>query len=64
MLGNEEALDLLKETMDEEETTDERLTDLAESCINEEAMQDDEEEEEDAPAAKRGAAKKTASKNN
>jgi ferritin-like metal-binding protein YciE len=64
MIGNEEALDLLKETMDEEESTDERLTDLAETCINEEATQEGEEEEEEEPAAKRSTKRSTASKNN
>lgn len=64
MLGNDEALELLKETMNEEETTDEKLTDLAETCINEEAMQEEEEEEE-APAGRRSSSKRTsASKNN
>lgn len=66
MIGNEEALDLLKESIDEEESTDERLSELAEMCINEEATQEEgEEEEEAAPAPKRGAGKKsTTSKNN
>jgi len=38
-MGHQEALDLLKETIDEEETTDERLTELAESIANERAEQ-------------------------
>ena len=59
LLEENEALDLLKETMEEEETTDEKLTDLAEECINEEALgggEEEEEEEEEAPQA-RGKAK-------
>jgi len=37
MLGHDEVHDLLAETLDEEETTDQKLTALAESVINIEA---------------------------
>jgi ferritin-like metal-binding protein YciE len=37
LLGNEEAAELLGETLDEEKETDEKLTELAESVINPEA---------------------------
>jgi ferritin-like metal-binding protein YciE len=47
LLGEDEAADILEETLGEEEQTDEKLTDLAESVINvEEAEGEDEEEEE------------------
>ena len=42
-LGHEEALDLLKENFNEEKETDEKLTDLAESSRNVEAMHGTEE---------------------
>ena len=49
MLGYEEAHELLGQNLDEEETTDEKLTALAESVINIEAeTAEDEEEEEEA----------------
>jgi len=38
-LGHEKDLALLKETIDEEEMTDEKLTEIAESQVNEEALQ-------------------------
>lgn len=38
-MGHDEALELLKQTLDEEETTDEKLTELAESLANERAQQ-------------------------
>ena len=46
MLGYDEAHELLGETLDEEETTDERLTALAESVINVDAEEGSEEETE------------------
>jgi len=46
LLGRDEDLDLLGQTLDEEKETDESLTDLAESSINLEAA-DNEEESED-----------------
>jgi ferritin-like metal-binding protein YciE len=39
MLGHEEAAELLEETLDEEKETDQKLTELAMSSINEEALQ-------------------------
>lgn len=48
MLGYEQAHDLLGQNLDEEETTDEKLTALAESVINIEAEEAGEEEEEEA----------------
>jgi ferritin-like metal-binding protein YciE len=58
ILGQDEALDLLKETMDEEEEADQRLTEIAESTVNSEAAGESEEmnvdEEEPAPSSRRG----------
>jgi len=45
LLGNREALRLLKETMNEEEQADQNLTELAESSINAEANEEEGEEE-------------------
>jgi ferritin-like metal-binding protein YciE len=43
MLGEDEAVQLLQQTLDEEIETDEKLTELAESAINVEAeMAEDE----------------------
>ena len=39
LLGDNEAADLLQQTLDEEGQTDKRLTELAESSINQEAAQ-------------------------
>ena len=44
LLGLDEVSDLLKETLDEEKTTDETLTEIAESEINVEAVHETEEE--------------------
>jgi len=44
MLGHTEAADLLEETLEEEKETDQKLTDLAENIINEEAMESSESE--------------------
>jgi len=44
LLGHDQAVRLLQETLDEEKETDEKLNDLAESMINEEAMQAGREE--------------------
>ena len=54
-MGHTEAADLLQETLDEEKATDEKLTTIAESGINQEAAENahpsgDEEEEEERPA--------------
>lgn len=38
LLGHEDAANLLDETLDEERTTDERLTEIAESMVNEQAQ--------------------------
>jgi len=38
LLGREEAAELLQETLDEEKETDEKLTEIAESMINERAL--------------------------
>ena len=38
LLGRTEAADLLEETLDEEKETDERLTEIAESMVNERAL--------------------------
>jgi ferritin-like metal-binding protein YciE len=48
MLGYEQVHDLLGQNLDEEETTDEKLTVLAESVINLEAEEADNTEEEEA----------------
>src|SRR3990170_950633 len=62
-MGHTEAADLLQETLDEEKATDEKLTELAESGINQEAAdaahpeeEEEEEEEEPAPVRKRAGA--------
>ena len=39
MLGNKEVLQLLRETLEEEKATDQKLTQIAESKVNEKAMQ-------------------------
>jgi ferritin-like metal-binding protein YciE len=44
LLGLDEVSELLKETLDEEKTTDETLTEIAESEINAEAVTEQEEE--------------------
>jgi ferritin-like metal-binding protein YciE len=51
MLGEDEAVDLLQETLDEEKETDERLTEIAEDAANpEEAEGESEEQESEEPA--------------
>jgi ferritin-like metal-binding protein YciE len=47
LLNEDEAADLLEETLDEERDTDERLTELAETVINVEESEDQNEEEEE-----------------
>ena len=42
MLGEEDAMELLQETLDEEAATDKKLTALAESLVNQEASQAEE----------------------
>lgn len=46
LLGEEDAADLLEETLDEERDTDEMLTETAESAINVEESDEETEEEE------------------
>ncbi|HYG21601.1 MAG TPA: ferritin-like domain-containing protein [Verrucomicrobiae bacterium] len=54
LLGEDEAADVLEETLSEEEQTDEKLTDVAESAINvEEAEGDEGEEEEEATTSRK-----------
>jgi ferritin-like metal-binding protein YciE len=48
LLGNERAKELLGETLDEEKAADERLTTIAKSDVNQQALMGDGEEEEDA----------------
>jgi ferritin-like metal-binding protein YciE len=49
-LGLEQSAELLKETLDEEEATDEALSELAEDVINQEADDEEDEEEEEKTA--------------
>jgi ferritin-like metal-binding protein YciE len=44
LIGEEQAAELLQETLDEESEADKRLTELAESFVNEEAENGDEED--------------------
>lgn len=53
VLGNEEDVDLLEQTLEEEKEADVKLTELAEGCINLEAVDGDEEEEETAKTPSR-----------
>ncbi len=55
LLGEEDAADLLEETLEEEKATDEKLTQIAESTINvheKEEGSEEEDEEEHQPAKK------------
>ena len=66
-MGHTEAADLLEQTLDEEKATDEKLTALAESGINQEAADaahpsDDETDEDDAAPPARKTAPARASK--
>lgn len=47
LLGEEDAVALLEQTLEEEAACDEKLTELAESGVNDEANEEDEEEEEE-----------------
>jgi len=47
LLGEEDAVELLQQTLDEEGETDKLLTDLAEDIVNPEALSEDEDEAED-----------------
>jgi len=53
-LGNDEVASILKETLAEEKETDENLTNLAEECINDEALEEGEAEEEEGAMAGAG----------
>jgi ferritin-like metal-binding protein YciE len=54
LLEEEEAADLLEETLDEEKATDEKLTETAESAINvDESQEESEEEEEETPKSRK-----------
>jgi ferritin-like metal-binding protein YciE len=46
MLGHDQAVRLLEETLEEEKETDQKLNDLAETLINEQAMNSAEEDDE------------------
>ena len=60
LCGEEEAANLLQETLDEESQTDERLTELAESIVNPRAEEGgDKEEESSARGAKKSGSKKS-----
>ena len=65
LLGLNEAASLLEESLDEEKETDQRLTELAESHINQAAAEGGDEEEEEGQMSGRGrgqgAARKAAS---
>ncbi len=54
LLGEDEAADLLEETLGEEEQADEKLTDIAESTINAEEAEGDEEGEKEETTSSRG----------
>ena len=53
LLGEDEAADLLQQTLDEEGETNKRLTELAEEIVNPEALQETEEEETAATGSRR-----------
>jgi len=53
LLGKDEAIDLLEETLNEEKDVDESLTDIA-TNINEEASDEEEEQEEGEESPRRG----------
>lgn len=59
LLGHSESAALFEETLEEEKETDQKLTAIAESFVNQEAAdtEDDEEEEEPAAAPRRMAAR-------
>ena len=52
LLGNEEAVDLLGEILEEEEAANEKLTEIAESAANEEALGEEDEDSSDAEDVK------------
>ena len=59
LCGQEEAANLLQETLDEESQTDERLTELAESIVNPRAEEGGDDEESSAGGAKKSSSKKS-----
>jgi ferritin-like metal-binding protein YciE len=65
-MGHNEAVDLLQQTLEEEKATDKKLTDLAESGINQEAAtaahSEPDDEEDEAPAARKRSASGTKKK--
>lgn len=58
LMQNDEAAELLEETLDEEKSTDERLTEIAESAVNVEENEEEEEESEEPKSSARKASKK------
>lgn len=62
LLGEEDAADLLEETLDEERDTDERLTETAESAINVEEPEGEEEGDQEELADEEPHKKSTGSK--
>jgi ferritin-like metal-binding protein YciE len=61
-LGHEEVADLLRQTLDEEKETDERLNQIAEGMVNEQAAEEGEGEEETARGARNGNGRRGAAK--
>jgi ferritin-like metal-binding protein YciE len=53
LLGEEEAADLLQQTLDEEGETDKHLSELAEEVVNQGALSEEEDEEEATTAGSR-----------
>ena len=64
LCGEEEAADLLQETLDEEGEADQKLTELAENFVNPEAeaADDDDDEEESSSSSSKGGSKKSSAK--
>ena len=58
LCGQEEAANLLQETLEEESQTDERLTELAESIVNPRAEEGGDDEESSSGSAKKSGSKK------
>ena len=48
LLGRDDVADLLEESLNEEKTADEKLTEVAETCVNMEAMAGEADDEEEA----------------
>jgi len=53
LCGNEDAADILQETLDEETEADQKLTELAENLVNPAAEEANEEQEEKAAVSSR-----------